>query len=391
MKGYAGKLLPALAIYGANASGKSNVLSAISFMTSAVNLSHRVWDPDAGVPRDTFALGSSGRDSSLFEVQFLAEGVRYQYGFVADDDGFEEEWLFAWPKGKKQVWFERDGEDFKFGENFHGENKLVQRTTRANALFLSTAIQHAHGQLRPVYRWFRRFDFVSGGRPSPRARYGPTELWLARLMDERTDPQQVALFSDLEEDADFSAFLRLMRVADFGITDVRADASAGDGDRRRFMRRPRIMLKHQTSDDERGWLPLEEESHGTRTLFGLALPLIYTLRSGGLLAVDELEAGLHPLLAAYIVEQFNGRDTNPNGAQILFTTHDTNLLGSTVGDALLRRDQVWLTEKDPEGSTNLFPLSDFQVRKSENLERGYLQGRYGAIPMLRKIVLPEGG
>jgi uncharacterized protein len=129
-------------------------------------------------------------------------------------------------------------------------------------------------------------------------------------------------------------------------------------------------------------LPLEEESRGTQTLFRLALPILQAIDKGGVLLVDELEASLHPTLAQEIVRQFNGPATNPRNAQLLFTTQDTNLLGTTLGAPAVRRDQVWLTEKDAEGATVLYPLTDYKPRKAENLERGYLQGRYGAIPFL---------
>ena len=129
-------------------------------------------------------------------------------------------------------------------------------------------------------------------------------------------------------------------------------------------------------------MPLEEESHGTQTLFRLALPILQAIEEGGILLVDELEASLHPTLAQHIVRQFNDPTTNPRNAQLLFATQDTNRLGTTLGEPTLRRDQVWLTEKDGEGATILYPLSDYKPRKAENLERGYLQGRYGATPYL---------
>jgi AAA15 family ATPase/GTPase len=149
----------------------------------------------------------------------------------------------------------------------------------------------------------------------------------------------------------------------------------------RFSQFPRIQLKHRCEVGD-AWLPLEDESRGTQTLFHLALPILQTIDQGGILLVDDLEAGLHPALAQQIVRQFNDPAANPRNAQLIFTTHDINLLGTTLGEPALRRDQVWLTEKDNEGATVLYPLSDYRPRKAENLERGYLQGRYGAIPYL---------
>lgn len=132
-------------------------------------------------------------------------------------------------------------------------------------------------------------------------------------------------------------------------------------------------------------MPLEEESKGTLTLFNLAPAVLSVLWTGGILVVDELEASLHPLLGLHIVRQFNDPARNPRNAQLLFTTHDTNLLGTTLGEPALRRDQIWLTEKDKEGASRIYPLTDYKPRKEENLERGYLQGRYGAIPFLGEL------
>jgi AAA15 family ATPase/GTPase len=168
----------------------------------------------------------------------------------------------------------------------------------------------------------------------------------------------------------------LLQVADIGIVDLRAEKNETDNTVRHS-----IYLKHK-SEFENAWLPLREESHGTRTFFNIALPMLQAFQEGGVLLVDELERSLHPSLARQIIRQFNDPSANPKNAQIIFTTHDTNLLGTTLGEAALRRDQVWLTEKDGEGATVLYPLTDYKPRKAENLERGYLQGRYGAIPFL---------
>lgn len=377
--------LPALAIYGANASGKSNVLAALGYMQQAVMLSHRMWEPEDGVPRDPFAWNGNTPKSSLYEVTFSLDGVRYQYGFVADDERFQEEWLFAWPKGRKQTWFARDRDKFEFGDHLRGENRVVQQVTRPNALFLSAAVQHHHEQLQPIYHWFRTMIGVNVARRG-RGRFGgvPHDFWLRRLLSNRGGTEQLSLLVD-EEESSLDMFRRLLQAADVGITDLKLVEDTENDESMRTTR-SRIFMKHQSSNKE-AWLPLEEESQGTRTLVKFAQPILQTLRRGGLLFVDELEASLHPLLAAHIIKQFNSTETNPNGGQLLFTTHDTNLLGTTLGSPLLARDQVWLTEKDDEGATCLYALSDYKPRKAENLERGYLQGRYGAIPFLGELAL----
>jgi uncharacterized protein len=380
--GHSDSLLTVAGLYGANASGKSNVLAALAFMCEAVLLSHRSWAPDEGVPRAPFAWGPEKTEPSLFEVTFLLDGVRYQYGFQASDECFLEEWLHAWPNGKKQIWFERDNGAYKFGENLKGENKLIESVTRLNALFLSAAAQLNYPQLEPVFSWFRSLQsvnvLVNHRSPTPKLPYAFT---LAQLLDAVSGGRQMTMFQAEETAVSFSeCFRNLLKSADIGIVDWRSkhvnrDMGVWDPVP------PRVELKHQSASDN-AWLPLEEESAGTQTLFHIALPILQVLHTGGVLLVDELERSLHPSLARQIVRQFNDPVANPKNAQIIFTTHDTNLLGTTVGEPVLRRDQVWLTEKDAEGATVLYPLTDYKPRKAENLERGYLQGRYGAVPFL---------
>ncbi len=343
-------------------------------MRDAVIHSSNMWEPDQGIPRSQFAWGSRKADPSLFEVTFLIEGIRYEYGFLVSDEVVLEEWLYAWPNGKKQVWFERDNMTFKFGEKLSGDNKLIEGVTRTNALFVSTAVQFRHEQLQVIHGWFRRIRTLNLGEMYP-SHFN--DRGIARLLLEET---QASLF----DDAEFGRpnlreqFRSLLRNADLGIVDLKVDRTEPTELRRP---RSRFHFKHDVSADD-SWLPLSQESKGTQTLFRSALPILETIGLGGLLIVDELEGSLHPSLARHIVEQFNDPNTNPYGAQLLFTTHDTNLLGTTVGEPALRRDQVWLTEKDEHGVTVLYPLTEYQPRKSENLERGYIQGRYGAIPYL---------
>jgi predicted ATPase len=388
VEGSSGPLLPVAAIYGANASGKSNLLMALAYMRDAVSESHRRWAPEGGVPRDPFAWGDLATPS-LFEIVFVVDGTRYEYGFSTDGHAFLEEWLHAWPLGHKQMWFERDRQEMRFGEKLRGENRVVAEVTRPNALFLSASAQLQHEQLRPVYRWLTRIQVESLPGSLPRSRAASwTQLGLAS-----SEGEQTTLFPPMEEgvrESRFAALLELLRAADVGIVDAKLVEEPDPYQQRTSLQRAvrrRVYLRHEAS--ESGWLPLEEESHGTQTIFRLAAPLLEVIGRGGVLVVDELERSLHPLLALQIVRQFNDPKLNPKNAQLIFTTHDTNLLGTVVGEPALRRDQVWLTEKNKLGATELYPLTDYQPRKEENLERGYLQGRYGAIPFLASLV-PSG-
>jgi len=380
--GYQEKLLTVAGLYGANASGKSNVLSALAFMREAALKSHQLWSPDEGIPRDPFAWGAKREEPSLFEVTLLIDGVRFQYGFVASDECFLEEWLYAWPKGHKQTWFERDSNSYKYGENFKGENKLIEDVTRPNALFLSAAVQHNHPQLQPIFSWFRSLHPINlsvEGYSLPHIRSTISDYY--QLIDVVILEQQVRSLSDTERS--WTPLLEYFRVilknADVGIIDFRVEEEKPDIKGPRIA--PNFYLKHQSESDD-AWLPLKEESQGTRTLFHIAWPMARAIYEGGILLVDELERSLHPFLARKIINQFNDPETNPKNAQLIFTTHDTNLLGTMLGEPALRRDQVWLTEKNPEGETELYPLTNYKPRKAENIERGYLQGRYGAIPFV---------
>jgi len=316
----------------------------------------------------------------MFEVSFLVEATRYTYGFVVGDASVEEEWLFAWPNHRKQVWFEREGGQFAFGEHLRGPNEAVKEVTRQNALFLSVAAQHGHTQLLPLYSWFRAISPVNiPGLGYPMFRHEST----ADVFFPPEDDQPM-LFPRAELEGSLLTRLRqLLRAADFGIVDIKRVDTEREY-RGRAARQRRILLQHQERNED-SWLDLEEESAGTKTVFRMAPAVFRTLDVGGLLLVDELESSLHPLLGLAIVQMFNSLQANPRNAQVVFTTHDTNLLGTTLGDPPLRRDQVWFTEKDKEGASKLYPLTDFKPRKSENLERGYLQGRYGAIPFLGDI------
>lgn len=378
VSGHNGLLLPVIVIYGPNASGKSNVLSALSFMRESVLLSQRRWEPEGGIPRTSFAWSGMKSETSLYEVTFVHEGAKYQYGFSVSDKVVEEEWLYAWPNGRQQMWFTREREDIRFGDNLKGPNEAVREITRANALFLSAAAQCGHSQLTSLFSWFRNiFAFNVETRSM-----GPFLPGVpAGLFFESEDRNFFS--SDELNDSMVDRIRLLLRSADIGIVDIKRVTTDREMNGRIYRRR-RILFQHSSADGD-SWLDFEDESHGTKTIFRMAPSILGALETGGLLIVDELEANLHPLVGLCIIRLFNCPTSNPRNAQLLFTTHDTNLLGTTLGDPPLRRDQVWFTEKDKEGATTLYPLTDFHPRKSENLERGYLQGRYGAIPFLGKF------
>jgi AAA15 family ATPase/GTPase len=339
-------VLPVAAIYGANASGKTNVLRAIVFLSEAVRLSHREWKPDGPIPREPFLSDEESRRSpSEFEVDFLMNGIRYRYGFRVDSAVVLEEWLYAYPLGKKQTWFHRkQGKPILFGARMPGENRTIESLARKNSLFLSAAAQNNHEALLPVYEWIAIWPNVIGDR----AQYWTFTAALCTL------PEYLAEVASL------------VSAADLGISGVKAQKDQWQ-----------IHLLHRLGDRE-AQFSTEQESHGTMAYLSLLGPVVTALKRGMPLFVDELDGSLHPLLSIQLIRLFDNPATNPKGAQLIFNTHDTNLLSSGV----LRRDQIWFTEMKDDGSSHLFPLSDFKPRRTENLENGYLQGRYGAIPFI---------
>lgn len=385
-------LLPAVALYGANASGKTNVIGALKFMMEAVRESQRLWEPDSGTPQEPFALSSKAGEPSLYEVDFLLDEVRYRYGFVLSATRIDAEWLEVWREGQKRSLFEREADVFSFSEDLPGENEAIKALTRPNSLFLSAAAQNNHKALSSVFGWFSAASFSNRNAPFQRVSSSEASILghLFNMERQRSLVQEENALIHRQRDA----VIQLLRSADTGIIDIKVFQEDGAETQVQAKswpgRQSEIYLRHRTEDAAReSWLPLTVQSAGTITLLNMAIPVLAALVRGGLLCVDELEANLHPMVALEIVRLFNDPKQNRHGAQILFTTHDTNLLGNVVGEPALRRDQVWLTEKDQKGATHLYPLTDFHPRADENLERGYLQGRYGAIPFLGQLVSLE--
>jgi AAA15 family ATPase/GTPase len=382
------------ALYGPNASGKTNVLRALDFMSDVVRFSHRKWDPNGKLPIEPFLLDDSSHDSpSSFAVDLLIGDVRYEYGFSLTSAEIVEEWAYAYPKGKKQLWFLRDSQQsppFKFGKHLAGENRAIEALTRKNSLFLSAAAQNNHEQLTTLYSWFstalRVIDTKRGfiayhtlhacrDDESKRAQIATlitsADLGICSLdvVDEKIDEEMRSTMAKLNE-----IFSKGKGSADNTANQVAIPESI-----------PAIQLRHRSATKPEGIVfSPDQESAGTTAWLTLLGPVVTALQTGGTILVDELDASLHPILAAELIHTFNDRKRNPLGAQLIFNTHDTNLLESGG----LRRDQVWFVEKDTDGASHLYPLTDFKPRRFENLERGYLQGRYGAIPYLNSSAGP---
>ncbi len=368
------RVLPAVVIYGANASGKSNLVHAIRWMRSAVLQSQTQGEPGGSVPQEPFLLDPTfGSMPSQFEIDFVIDNVRYHYGFKATASAFTAEWLFAFPNERRQMLFERDGMQFKFSRNLKGRNHIISELTRTNSLFLSAAAQNGHEELGKLSRYFRN---IAAAR---------------EVLLHESPP-------DIEGNAINTKIIQFLKAAGTGVVDYRIIDRDPSQKHLEIQAKVRVLLSkfitesedflkfrykatsielaHQSTGAEPVYFELGLESEGTRRLLRLLGPVFRALEDGAVMVVDELDASLHTHACELVIALFSSPGTNPNGAQLIATTHDTNLLSS----AHLRRDQVWLTEKDPAGATHLYPLTDFRTRKDDNLERGYLQGRYGAIP-----------
>jgi hypothetical protein len=376
-------VVPVAAVFGANASGKSNLLRALSWMRDAVLDSYRLWEVDSGVPRSPYRLNAESLGQpSEFVVDIVLDGVQYGYGFSVTDRVVEEEWLHAFPHNRERVIFERHGQQVQLGSTVadrRGRAELLSSLLRDNALLLSTAVQAKQDDFMPVYRWFREGVGFAGARGRDAYRNvlaeKVSEVW----------PRHRELID-------------LVRLADFGITDlqvvvhdpVQADlsdpyvaashfsAAAQRVALHRMSSRRELTFLHNSGDVA---LSEGEESDGTLAWLDLVTTALRSLDAGALLVVDELDASLHPRLSARLIELFRHPQINRQGAQLLFTTHDATLLGSSLGDDLLKRDEIWFVEKK-DGETQLYPLSDFHPRDKENRERRYLAGSYGAVPAI---------
>jgi hypothetical protein len=341
-------LLRAAAIYGPNAAGKSAVLGALTHVRDTVISAQALWSPE-GCRREAFALDEAARaEPSEFEVDVALEGVRYRYGFALDDERVREEWLYAWPNGRRQMWFGRDAEGFTFGPALRG----LQEAARAccpNGLLLNSL-------------------FVNGGEGHPRLR--PLFQWFCAMAELDVTSRSTTVLYGLCSADTRAPVLQMLRQADLGIDDVTTD----DGGQ---------VLVHHESPTGGAWLPLSQAGSGAVRLVNLLLRAVGALRAGAVLLVDDLDRSLHPALFREVVALFQSPSRNPLGAQILFTAHDPSLLGQALGTSALRWDQVWMVEK-AAGASSLTPLSDFHERH-EDVARSYLQGRFGAVPYVAPL------
>jgi uncharacterized protein len=378
------RVLPAAGIFGANASGKTNFLRVLADMRRLVLTSFRSGDRTTRLECFPFRLDPDYADApSSYDIELVLDGIRYEYGFSLDSTQVISEYARHYPHGKAVTIFRRRQLDVHHGEKDRTKGRAVSEILRPNALYLSAASAADHPGLQPLYEWFGS-NLMLCEASSRQERWAYT----TKLMSNQHYRDNI---------------MAMLHAADLGITDARIrepdpemlerlgrmmkilqkemeldEVPSPDVDTTPFLS---IALSHRGAR-ESVELDTTDESLGTLVWLGLIGPILEALATGSVLVVDELESSLHPVLVTQVVRTFQSRRTNPNGAQLIFNSFEAGLLGNSVDDRVLGRDQVWFTEKLQDGGTRLYPLTDLSPRKAEAIGRRYLGGRYGATPIV---------
>lgn len=346
------ELVPVMAIYGANAAGKSNVIHALLLMREMVCGSYAKPLKGAELPYEPFAFVDGQTEPTTFEIIYYYESIKYAYGFSFDKDRIISEYLYHWPNGREALVFSREKDEYEFRESIQEQLTLAGRTSE-NRLYLTSSNEWNCAQTEKAYLWFHKNlrGLIATGVSN--------ESTIDAIRKGGDGKQRI---------------LKEMMLADLGICNVELSGTK---------EKPIISTVHQLTDDsgekKQYTLLLGQESVGTQRFFSRIGLWMDALNSGAVLVVDEIEASMHPLLTRHLIEMIQDQTTNQNHAQLIFTTHDTGLLDLK----LLRRDQIWFAEKDEKTmQTDIYALTEFSPRKEENIARGYLQGRYGAIPFI---------
>mgnify|MGYP001293099002 FL=1 len=364
------KVLKSAAIYGANASGKSNLFKILTLVVLMLRSSNSV-DINAKLPLIPFKLdkGSVNKPSE-FEIKFILDETRYVYGFIADKDKIYDEYLYYYPNGRETKIFDRTNiNEYSYTQKDEKILREIEIKNAQNKFFLATATNWNFDKTKAAY------NFLTNGIGTC------NNLEILKNMAYKmyeTNPDYLKDFA-----------IDFLQKADFNIEDYQISQIDVPGEfltaipefiTKTLPDKPKayqVLFKHKNSDN---YLSIDEESLGTQMIFAFIPFLADSLKNKKVLIIDELDKSLHPFLVQYIVEIFNDAEINKNGSQLIFNTHDTNLLDLNI----LRRDQIWFTEKNSEtGESDLYSLSDFSVRKQENVEKGYMLGRYGAVPFIK--------
>lgn len=362
-------ILNATAIYGLNASGKSNIIRAMQIVDMLVYLSFK---DDKSLERAIipFLFDSDSKyQPSKFNINFVHNDIRYEYGFTADKKQVYSEWMYAYPNKKSQLLFTRewlnDVYEYKFGANYKGERESIKKLVPKSALFLSVARSLEQKSITIVSDWFSKLSIESVNRHA--------EMDKQRAIDyieENTITKEEMITFLISADISISDF-------DIKEENVVVPEDFPEALKEFISDKNREVITQHFINGQNYSLSFSDESSGTQQVFNFAAQVIRAIKNGGVLVIDELNNFLHPLLVKHIVGLFGNLETNPKRAQLIFTTHETSIMTTDF----LRRDQIWFCDKSKEQSTVLYSAQEFSPRKTDKLEKAYLAGRYGAIPI----------
>lgn len=375
-------LVKSAVIYGANASGKSKLFEALKFLQKFIFNSSKETQAKENIKVDVFKLNTANRKKpATFEIIFIHNNIQYRYGFEITEKRVVSEWFFYKPKTKEIELFYRDYQEFELHKALMNKSKNLvdSKMIRENVLFLSVAAQFNEELATNVMEWLKTMNIISGIKERE------FELFTIKQLEKPKEKKRI---------------LEFLKYADLGIDDLlitNIDIESLPENIPESLKKSiekdnshvkivgdiktvhRVYNNELLKTDEIVVFSMDEdESSGTNKFFALSGPILDTLENGKILIIDELDAKLHPLLVLHIINLFNSSDTNKKDAQLIFASHDTNLL--KYGN--FRRDQIWFTEKNRYGEVEFYSLSDIKIRKDEEYERNYIDGKYGAIPFL---------
>lgn len=378
-KGFNDGVLSSMAIYGANASGKTNFLLAIKKIVGLI-VDSSTKKKNAKIACNTYKLRDDNSEKeSIFDIDFIANEKHYHYGFSLYKGVVKSEWLYSYAYARREsrkILFYRDYEEYYFGRSLKGNNKSIEKMVGKNQLFISMAGIQGHEEIKHIYNFFeKKIKF--------RFEMQLDQNSIAEHLEDKTKAKKiVALMKPLgvgierlevktrqptEQEKHLAD-----RLKELLLSMMNAESVESIG---RFKE---VKVFKKTKNGKEVVFKLGAESRGTISLIALLAPAIEVLEKGGVFVVDEIDCSLHPLLTNELIKIFNNREKNPLGAQLLFSTHEATILGT--GD--LRRDQIWIVEKEDEGCSTVIPLTDFKLRNNAKIREGYLDGRFGGVPSL---------
>jgi AAA15 family ATPase/GTPase len=373
------RVLNSTAIYGANASGKSNFIIALSLLKNLVVQSH-LHQKGMMLNYQPFRFDrESALQPTVFDIEFIKDGVRYDYHLAFDSKEIAEESLHHYPNNRRAMIFTRKGQVFDFNVD-KVEQEVISRRTLENTLYLSTSVQFNYKGTMPAFEWFRN-DLI---------------MMDTTATDQLMDP----VINKMNHNKRFkNNLLKALRIADLGIVGVRGKVRDVPPSELEGKLPPQLIgamtmiggpikvrdlkfthaVNMKNGDAEEYDLEYQNESEGTRKLFAIIGPIIDALGEGKTIVIDEMDTKLHHDITEWIVGMFHDPEQNKKGAQLIFNTHDVHLLDLSR----FRRDQIWFVEKDPDcGSSTLYSLAEFGERKDRDILKAYTQGRYGAVPFI---------